>query len=85
MLLSIEIQKVKVHTGLPPMVLGTVRGYLSITFHSLLWDCATPPPAPRLCVLMKWWGEKTNGSVFRYVYIYIYIKDFLHVCNHLLL
>ena len=56
---------VVVHVGLPPEVPGDVRGQLEVTFPSLLWDCSTPPPAPRLSVLLKWWGEKSQGSIFR--------------------
>lgn len=68
-LISFSLLKVdsdiKVHTSLPPFVPGEVRGTIHVRFPVMKWDCATPPPAPRLNVHLKWWGEETEGCVFR--------------------
>ena len=32
----------------------------------IIWECSIGPPTPKLCVLLKWWGEKSTGTMFRY-------------------
>ena len=31
-----------------------------------MWEYSVGPPTPKLCVQLKWWGEKSPGTLFRY-------------------
>ena len=56
-----------VHTSLPPQVDGALKGHVCVRMKGpVQWECSVRPPAPRLSVKLKWWGEKTSGTLFRY-------------------
>jgi hypothetical protein len=60
--------KARVHSSLPPLVEGRLRGYVSVCLKGAVeWKCSVRPPAPKLSVRLKWWGERTEGTLFRYV------------------
>ncbi|XP_069747923.1 C2 domain-containing protein 3 isoform X3 [Narcine bancroftii] len=50
-------------TTLPPLVEGQVRCFLRITVSKILWIIPKPPVAP--LVRLRWWGETSNGTLFR--------------------
>lgn len=56
-----------VHTSLPPLVKGSLRGHLVVSLEGgIVWEYSVGPPAPKLCVQLKWWGESSPGTRFRY-------------------
>uniref|UniRef100_A0A8C5MD99 C2 domain containing 3 centriole elongation regulator n=1 Tax=Leptobrachium leishanense TaxID=445787 RepID=A0A8C5MD99_9ANUR len=50
-------------TSLPPLVEGQVRCFLSVTVSKILWTVPKPPSSA--LVRLRWWGETTNGTIFR--------------------
>ena len=57
-------------TSLPPLVEGRTRGHVSVCVKGPVeWECNVGPPAPKLSIRLKWWGEKGSGMLFRYVSI----------------
>lgn len=59
-------QEVEVHTSLPPCVQGEPRGCLKVSVQAVRWEYSIGPPAPKLCLRLKWWGEQSRGTIFRY-------------------
>ena len=56
-----------VHTSLPPLVKGSLRAHLVVSLEGgIVWEYSVGPPTPKLCVQLKWWGEKSPGTTFRY-------------------
>jgi len=55
----------QVHTSLPPLVKGVLRGYLRVCVEGVAWDYSIGPPAPKLSARLKWWGEQSTGTLFR--------------------
>lgn len=56
----------QVHTSLPPLVKGALRGHVRVSLEGgIVWEYSIGPPAPKLCVRLKWWGEKSQGTFFR--------------------
>lgn len=35
-----------------------------------MWEYSVGPPTPKLCIQLKWWGEKSPGTTFRYFYVF---------------
>lgn len=60
--------EVKVHTSLPPLVGGRLRGHLGVYVGRVEWSHSVRPPVPRLSVRLAWWGQTGQAAVFRYVY-----------------
>jgi hypothetical protein len=59
-----------VHTSLPPLVKGSLRGHLVVSLEGgIVWEYSVGPPTPKLCIQLKWWGEKSAGTTFRYFYV----------------
>lgn len=54
-----------VHTSLPPCVQGPLRAYMKVCLSAITWEYSIGPPASKLCVAVKWWGEESPGTVFR--------------------
>ena len=54
-----------VHTSLPPLVQGALRAYVRVCVSAIVWEYSIGPPASKLCVALKWWGERSPGTVFR--------------------
>ncbi|CAI8045648.1 C2 domain-containing protein 3 [Geodia barretti] len=54
-----------VHTSLPPRVQGPLRAYVRVCLPAIHWEYSVGPPASKLCVGMRWWGEESSGTVFR--------------------
>ncbi|XP_066282765.1 C2 domain-containing protein 3-like isoform X2 [Branchiostoma lanceolatum] len=50
-------------TSLPPLVDGQVRCLLKVTVSKVIWTVPTPPEVGN--VRLKWWGEQTDGNIFR--------------------
>ncbi|KAI8520271.1 C2 domain-containing protein 3 [Branchiostoma belcheri] len=50
-------------TSLPPLVDGQVRCSLKVTVSKVIWTVPTPPEVGY--VRLKWWGEQTDGNIFR--------------------
>ncbi|XP_035686866.1 C2 domain-containing protein 3-like isoform X2 [Branchiostoma floridae] len=50
-------------TSLPPLVDGQVRCLLKVTVSKVIWTVPTPPEVGY--VRLKWWGEQTDGNIFR--------------------
>jgi len=57
----------KTNTSLPPSVEGPITGRLRVQLLQIRWDFNIPPPAPRLHVRLKWWGEAGAGTIFKLV------------------
>ena len=55
----------RANTSLPPSVEGPITGYLNVQLLQIKWDFNIPPPAPRLHVRLKWWGEAGAGTIFK--------------------
>ena len=78
--------KAVVHTSLPPLVEGTEKGCVSVCVKGpVQWKCRVRPPAPRLSIRLKWWGEKTQGTLFRYVCVCVcmYVCMYVCMCGHI--
>ena len=56
-----------VHTSLPPRVQGMLRAYVKVCVSAITWEYSIAPPASKLCVGLKWWGEDSPGTIFRLV------------------
>ncbi len=55
-----------VHTTLPPRVTGPLQGHVRVSIErGIQWEYSIGPPAPKLCVRLKWWGEESPGTIFR--------------------
>ena len=56
-------EDVKYSTSLPPAVEGQLRCFLRVSVTKIDWMIAKPPEVShvRLC----WWGEISEGTVFR--------------------
>ncbi|XP_067889467.1 C2 domain-containing protein 3 isoform X3 [Heterodontus francisci] len=50
-------------TSLPPLVEGQVQCFLRITVSKIWWIIPRPSAAP--LVRLRWWGETSNGTLFR--------------------
>ncbi|XP_060682195.1 C2 domain-containing protein 3 [Hemiscyllium ocellatum] len=50
-------------TSLPPLVEGQVQYFLRVTISKILWNIPRPPAVP--LVRLRWWGETSNGTLFR--------------------
>ncbi|XP_053564712.1 C2 domain-containing protein 3 [Bombina bombina] len=50
-------------TSLPPLVEGQLRCFLQVTVSKILWTIPKPPTS--VLVRLRWWGETTDGTVFR--------------------
>ena len=37
-----------------------------MSLPALLWECSMPPPASWLSVILAWWGQESQGTLFRY-------------------
>ena len=55
-----------VHTSLPPRVQGSLRAYVRVCVSAISWEYSVSPPASKLCVGLRWWGEESPGTVFRW-------------------
>jgi len=55
----------RANTSLPPSVDGPITGYCNVQLLQIKWDFNIPPPAPRLHVRLKWWGEAGAGTIFK--------------------
>lgn len=70
-----------VHTSLPPLVKGYLRGHLVVSLEGgVVWEYSVGPPTPKLCVQLKWWGERSPGTIFRY-YVHLYTIFWLVYCE----
>ena len=56
-------EDVVVYTGLPPKVEGQLRCYLKLSVNQLLWLIPNPPEVAH--VRVQWWGEDSDGALFR--------------------
>lgn len=65
MLTETKQLEAQVHTSLPPLVRGVLRGHLRVYVERIIWEYSLGPPTAKLCVRLKWWGETTPGTVFR--------------------
>ncbi|XP_069496239.1 C2 domain-containing protein 3 isoform X2 [Ambystoma mexicanum] len=59
----IGISDISPSTSLPPLVEGQLRCFLRITVSKLLWTIPKPPPS--VLIRLRWWGETSDGTVFR--------------------
>jgi len=60
------LKEVEVHTSLPPLVSGRLRGHLLVRLEGgMEWKHSVRPPAPKLSVRLSWWGQKSQATVFR--------------------
>ncbi|XP_042648689.1 C2 domain-containing protein 3 isoform X3 [Tyto alba] len=50
-------------TSLPPLVEGPLRCFLRCTVSRVVWT-APKPPAASFFVLLRWWGETSDGTIF---------------------
>ncbi|XP_022100363.1 C2 domain-containing protein 3-like isoform X2 [Acanthaster planci] len=50
-------------TSLPPSVEGQLRCFLRVCISKIVWLSAKPPDATH--VRLRWWGEISEGSIFR--------------------
>ncbi|XP_071787350.1 C2 domain-containing protein 3-like [Asterias amurensis] len=50
-------------TSLPPAVEGQLRCFLRVSVSKIVWLTARPPDTTH--VRLRWWGEITEGSLFR--------------------
>ncbi|OCT93380.1 C2 domain-containing protein 3 [Xenopus laevis] len=50
-------------SSLPPLVEGQVRSFLQVTVSKILWTVPKPPLS--VLVRLRWWGETSNGTIFR--------------------
>ncbi|XP_072039618.1 C2 domain-containing protein 3-like [Amphiura filiformis] len=56
-------EDVKYSTSLPPAVEGQLRCFLRVSITKIDWTIAKPPDITH--VRLQWWGEATEGTVFR--------------------
>ncbi|PIK47171.1 putative C2 domain-containing protein 3 isoform X4 [Apostichopus japonicus] len=56
-------EDVKASTSLPPSVDGQLRCFLRVTASKISWLTTRPPDV--FFIRLKWWGEQSNGSIFR--------------------
>ena len=61
---TVTKEDVKYSTSLPPAVEGQLRCFLRVSVTKIDWMVAKPPDVTqvRLC----WWGDHSDGTVFRY-------------------
>ncbi|KAG8431124.1 hypothetical protein GDO86_019385, partial [Hymenochirus boettgeri] len=50
-------------TSLPPLVEGQLQCFLKVTVSKILWTVSKP--SSFVLVRLRWWGETTDGTVFR--------------------
>ncbi|XP_038063229.1 C2 domain-containing protein 3-like [Patiria miniata] len=50
-------------TSLPPSVDGQLRCFLRVSISKIVWQIAKPPDTTH--VRLRWWGETSEGSIFR--------------------
>ena len=58
------VPDVSVQTGLPPHVEGSLRSYLILRVSKVTWFVPRPHNDGLTMVLVKWWGEDGQGSLF---------------------
>ncbi len=66
LVMSIFLKEVQVHSSIPPLVSGKVRGHLMVGIDGgVEWKHSVGPPAPKLSIRLSWWGQESQAAVFR--------------------
>ncbi|KAM4796190.1 C2 domain-containing protein 3 [Rhinophrynus dorsalis] len=58
-----DITDISPSTSLPPLVEGQLRCFLRVSVNKILWTVPRPPSF--VLVRLRWWGETSDGTVFR--------------------
>lgn len=64
------VEEVLPSTDLPPLVQGDLRCFLVVDIGKIVWSStatAQVPPASPAYIRLRWWGESSEGTVFKYV------------------